>query len=269
MFKCFNCQKYCDSYTLVAELEGKPYSVVKAEFFKYEHGGGGNFEYIETFGETVQKTVIEDFSIPSSWVTIEDKPKHYVDSRMIDKAPNMSNHWKLYFNTETDRLVIPWYVNGKIVYYQERAIFKEQVPKYLFPKDTMDRPVFNIDNIDEDYPWIFYLEGALDAIWVKNGVATGSISFSKLQQEMLSNYFTHEIVYFPDNPWQDKASKENIIKLSQQYKDLKVWMWPKNIKEKDVNEVVCNINMPHFFYHENLHKQVVSIQKARCMLELL
>lgn len=268
-YYCFNCQHATDSYGLVAELECKPYHSVKAEFFKYEHGGGGNFEYIQTFGDDiVEKNVIEEFIVPNTWVTIEDTPKRYVDSRMIDKAPNMSEYWKLYFNTQTDRLVIPWYVKGKIVYYQERALYKNQVPKYLFPKDTAGRPVFGIDNIREDYPYIFYLEGALDSIWVLNGVATGSISLSESQKEMMSNFFTHEIVYFPDNPWVDKASKDNIIKLAQTHKDLKVWMWPKNFKEKDVNELVCNIGITDFFYHTNLHENIVSVQKARCMLEL-
>jgi hypothetical protein len=273
MFKCFNgeCQIYCDSFRLIAELESKNLTTVKSDFFKYEHGGGGSFEYIELpeSKKPEPPKKIDNFVIPSSWVGIEDKPKQYVDSRMLDKAPNMAKEWKLYYNTLSKRIVIPWIENGRIVYYQERALYPHQEPKYLFPKDTAGRPVFGVDNISHDYPWIFYLEGALDSVWVKNGVASGSITLSNAQLDTLSNFVEHEIVYFPDNPWVDKASLENIRKLSVKHKDLKVWMWPRNFIEKDVNELVCKIGATDFFYHEQLHNQVVSIQKARCMLELL
>lgn len=274
MYKCFNgeCQIFCDSFKLVAELSGKSLAAVKSDFFKYEHGGGGNFEYIQTFDDDDAVTVatrIEDFIIPEHWVGIEDKPRQYVDERMINKAPNITKQWQLYFNTISQRLVIPWIENGKIVYYQERALYPDQIPKYLFPKDKVNRPVFGIDNIDSSYPWIFYLEGALDSIWVKNGVASGSISLSNPQMDTLSNFVEHRIVYFPDNPWVDNASLENIRKLSDTNKDLLVWMWPRNFVEKDVNEVVCRFGAPNLFFHNNLHNEVISIQKARCMLELM
>ncbi len=270
-FYCFNCQHSCDSYGLIAELEGKPYATVKADFFKYEHSGGGTFEYIQTFdGEPTPEPVrSEDFILPETWISLEDKPRQYIDERMIDKAPNLTSNWRMYYNTESERLVIPWIENGKIVYYQERAIYDKQLPKYLFPRDTHGRPMFGIDNIDPNYPWIFYLEGALDSIWVKNGTASGSISLSKTQLDTLSNFVEHQIVYFPDNPWVDKASLENIRKLSVSHKDLLVWMWPRNFTEKDVNEVVCNLGAPELFFNERLHTEVVSVQKARCMLELM
>jgi len=272
MYKCFNgeCQIFCDSFRLVAELEAKDISQVKSEFFKYEHGGGGSFEYIELPDAPIKTVKTPDtFVIPSHWIDIEEKPKQYIDSRMIDRAPNMSSEWKLYYNNISKRIVIPWIENGRIVYYQERALYPDQQPKYLFPKDTSGRPLFGIDNISNDYPWIFYLEGALDSIWVKNGVASGSISLSNTQKDTLSNFIEHKVVYFPDNPWVDEASLENIRKLSGKQKDLLVWMWPRNFVEKDVNELVCKIGATEFFYHEHLHKQVVSVQKARCMLELL
>jgi DNA primase len=240
-------------------------------FFRFEHGGGGNFEYIETFEDssTKKSTPSDNFVIPAEWVSIEDKPRQYIDERMISRAPNVTSRWTMYYNQKTRRLVIPWFKNGKIIYYQERALYRDQQPKYLFPKNITERPLFGVDNIDTAYPWIFYLEGALDSIWVKNGVAAGSISLSKTQMDTLSNFVEQRIVYFPDNPWVDKASLENIRKLSQTQKDLLVWMWPKEIKEKDVNEVVCRFEAPELFFNDRLHENVVSVQKARCMLELM
>lgn len=271
-YYCFNCQHSCSSYALVSKLTGKSISDVKADFFRYEKNGGCKFEYIDSFKKSINESktqsINDTFIIPSTWVTIEDKPRQYVDERMINKAPNITKHWKLYYNTESQRLVIPWIENGKIVYYQERALYPSQQPKYLFPKDKSNRPIFGIDSINNDYPWIFYLEGALDSIWVKNGVASGSISLSSTQLDILSNFVEHQIVYFPDNPWVDKASLENIRKLSISHPNLLVWMWPKNIIEKDVNELVCRFEVPDLFYHNKLHEQVISIKKARCMLEL-
>ena len=48
-YYCFNCQKTCDSFALIAELESRDYSVVKAEYFKHESAGGGNFEFMHSF----------------------------------------------------------------------------------------------------------------------------------------------------------------------------------------------------------------------------
>lgn len=270
MYKCYNgeCQIYCDSFRLVAELESKPLSQVKADFFKHEKSGGGDFEYVQELQPKHTNNEPEKFVVPSSWTMLTDELKEYVHSRMLQTAPNVQGELLLFYNTESRRLVIPWIMNGKIAYYQERALSPHQQPKYLFPKATTGRPLYGIDNVSSSYPWIFYLEGALDSIWVKNGTAAGSISLSSTQSETLSNYIEHEVVYFPDNPWVDKAARENIRKLSETHKGLKVWMWPKGIQEKDVNELVCNRNDPMMFYHEKLHENVISVQKARCILEL-
>lgn len=270
LYKCFNggCEIACDSFGLVAELESKPIYQVKADFFRYEKRGGGEFEYVQALEEKPKEVVKEKLTIPESWVMLTDELKEYVHSRMLQAAPNVQGELVLFYNTATRRLVIPWIMNGQFVYYQERALSPHQQPKYLFPKATTGRPLYGIDNISSDYPWIFYLEGALDSIWVKNGTAAGSITLSPTQSETLSNYIEHQVVYFPDNPWVDEAAKKNIIKLSDRHKGLKIWMWPKGIKEKDVNELVCSRNDPTMFYHDRLHENVVSVQKARCMLEL-
>ena len=82
----------------------------------------------------------------------------------------------MYYDKVKNRLVIPWTKE----YYQERALTKQQEKeegKYLFPPNV-DKPIYGLDTIDTNFKYLFLLEGVFDAIWVKNGLAVGSLILS-------------------------------------------------------------------------------------------
>jgi len=87
-----------------------------------------------------------------------------VDRRVME-AKGTPTNWRLYYNEETDRLILPWVRNNEIVYYQERAIRHWQPEKYRFPSE-MKKDIFGIDNIDESWKYILFTEGCFDSVFI-------------------------------------------------------------------------------------------------------
>ena len=169
-----------------------------------------------------------------------DLPKEcndYIESRKLKKAPFLPPDFKFYWDTEEERLVIPWSQE----YYQERAILSKHAhePKYKFPPET-EKPVFGLESLDHSFKYIFLLEGVFDAIWVKNGVAVGSLNMSAHQKQILESYRNdYKLVWMPDNQFADNSSFEATKKLCAKDPYVEMFIWPEALKKfKDVNESV-------------------------------
>ena len=162
-----------------------------------------------------------------------------IEKRKLKKAPFLPKDFHFYFDKKEERLVIPWNEN----YYQERAITYEQEKeaKYKFPSD-IEKPVFGISELDKNISYVFLVEGVFDSIWVKNGVAVGSLTISNHQRKILiDNAPDLELVYLMDNQWRDKTSLEKTIKILKEEPFVKVFIWPKELKQfKDINESIMH-----------------------------
>ena len=162
-----------------------------------------------------------------------------IEKRKLKKAPFLPKDFHFYFDKKEERLVIPWNEN----YYQERAITYEQEKeaKYKFPSD-IEKPVFGISELDKNISYVFLVEGVFDSIWVKNGVAVGSLTISNHQRKLLiDNSPDLELVYLMDNQWRDKTSLEKTIKILKEEPFVKVFIWPKELKQfKDINESIMH-----------------------------
>lgn len=85
------------------------------------------------------------------------------------------------------RLVVPYYKNGSLIYFQARDITDTSKLKYLSPNIPKNNILFNIDQLWRNTDDILYVvEGAMDAIHL-SGVATLGNELSSAQAEMLSN----------------------------------------------------------------------------------
>ena len=162
----------------------------------------------------------------------------YIKTRKLDKAEFKPPWLEFMYNREDQRLVIPW-PDG---YYQERKLLSSQdkEPKYKFPKGV-EKPVFGLDMLDPNFKYIFLLEGVFDSIWVKNGVAVGSLKMSSHQEELIKKFTDdgYKAVWMPDNQFADTSSFEMTKKICSKDPYVEVFIWPKVLKKfKDVNETV-------------------------------
>lgn len=187
-----------------------------------------------------KKHLIEDKILDADWTdNLPEIVENELERRKIYKAPYINNSWKIYYDKKAKRMVIPWTDD----YWQERALFKfqESEGKYLFPSNlNIQKPIFGLNMADLSGKYIFLLEGVFDSIWVKGGLAVGSLKLSNHQNELLEDLKkTHEIVYFMDNQWKDKSSYFESEEIFKKDPFQKIFVWPKELKKfKDVNESI-------------------------------
>jgi hypothetical protein len=138
-----------------------------------------------------------------------------------------------------NRLVIPFYdFGGNINFYQSRALSSKQleIAKFLSKVDA-PKSVFNLDRIDYDLNYIFIMEGAIDAMFLKNGVAISGVEFTDHQSELIQTHcpFLKKVWVF-DNPKVDATGREKMIKMAMGSNDLFFTWGGEFEKYKDLNE---------------------------------
>ena len=108
-----------------------------------------------------------------------------------------------------DRLIIPFYFEGKIVGWTGRSILPNKKPKYL----TEVQPGFVYGLDEQSYNKVFAIvcEGQLDAIHIE-GCALGGSEISD-QQAMLLNKLQKQIVVIPDRDQAGSKLVERAIEL--------------------------------------------------------
>ena len=118
--------------------------------------------------ELLEKLLPEDCLPIDTWISegAQDPELFDVISYLVDERKvgwNWYNwHWSA-ANGYRDRVIIPFYYNGKIVGYTGRKI-KPGKPKYL--TDAQPGYVFNIDRQTNDRKYVIVTEGQFDAIAV-------------------------------------------------------------------------------------------------------
>jgi hypothetical protein len=153
-----------------------------------------------------------------------------------------------------------------MVYYQSRAIIKSP-EKYLFPKNT-EKDVFGLDTFDESVSSVFICEGVFDAIWTINCLAIGGLKLSKHQEQIIQNrtQFSTQ-VYFPDNQWKDQSAMRASIEYAQA--GGRVFIWPKEFKQKDVNDYVLKNKTNPFmdinFMSKHVYKGIAALTRLKFM----
>lgn len=251
-YYCFNggCvanEKGLNGLQFLSLLTGKSIADIKTELIKragtFKHALSGPIssyqvdfnDILGLSGTNIKKNILID----QNWIDLPSEVQKEVNRRKIYKSPFIAKDWKLYYDKKKNRLVIPWTKE----YYQERALTKKQEyeeGKYLFPPN-IDKPIYGLDTIDTNFKYLFLLEGVFDAIWVKNGLAVGSLTLSEKQKELLKGYSDYKIVYFMDNQWKDQSSRNQTIKIAKQKPFQDLFIWPKKLAMfKDVNETVIH-----------------------------
>ncbi len=242
-YHCFNCGINLSSLWIISKFKNCSFNEVKKEYLNYRLSSLNSFS-IPT-SSFIEKNIYkenkeEKFILQNTWADLTKDLEDMIKSRYILDAPFKPKNWKFFFEKKNKRLVIPWIKNGEIVYWQERAIFKFQQPKYKFPAN-LNKEIFGLDTLDESFNYIFMLEGAFDSIWVKNGIAIGGTSLTDYQKSILENKIGFTLVWMFDNQWKDSTSMEKSLKIAQEKPNEKIFIWPKEFQQKDINEYIISV----------------------------
>ena len=130
------------------------------------------------------------------------------------------------------RIIIPLRdKDGNMFGYQGRSLAPKAKIRYITVMLDESQPkVFGLDRIKEDEP-IYVTEGPFDSMFINNSIAMCGSDVN------LSDY-NYQFVYVFDNEPRSKQIVEKISKVIQQGKS--VVIFPKNIAEKDINDMVLS-----------------------------
>jgi len=238
-FKCHNCGASLSFNNFLKQIDTSLHKQYVMEKFKEGHAGGRNFVVEEpkfNFNKPVFKAKLD---LPrASEVPIATK---YLEKRKID--PNLfyfTNQFQKWTNThkqtfnninkDESRVIIPLHDTEKnLIGFQGRSLGPNSV-KYITVMLNEDAPkIYGLDKIDETKP-IYITEGPFDSTFVENSVAMCGSDLD-IRSFGWSNY-----IWIFDNEPRNREIVERIDNTIG--RGDKVVIWPLNIKDKDINDMV-------------------------------
>lgn len=159
------------------------------------------------------------------------------------------------------RLVIPYFKNGKLIYYQARDITGKAKQKYISPEVPKNNILFNIDQLyrSTDAP-LYVVEGAQDAIHL-NGVGTLGNELTSQQIAILTSSKRRKILV-PDFNGDSHKMLEQFVDIGW---DVALPTY-KN-KFKDVSEAVVNYGKLYTAY--DIATNILPARTAKMMMTYL
>jgi hypothetical protein len=123
-----------------------------------------------------------------------------------------------------DRLIIPFYYEGRIVGWTGRAVVPDKKPKYL--AEVQPGFVYGLDEQRHNKVFAIVCEGQIDAIHVE-GCALGGSEISD-QQAMLLNRLQKQIIVVPDR---DKAGSKLVERAIELGYSVSMPEWADDIND--------------------------------------
>ena len=171
------------------------------------------------------KRFVESRQIPSKvHYELFYAPKFYewVNKIIPNKFPSLKG--------DHPRLVIPFLdEDNKMFAFQGRA-FGNEIPKYItITLDPDKNKIYGLNRLDTKKPKLV-VEGPIDSLFLDNCIAVAGADFTRLEKENTTIIFDNE--------------RRNLEVLKQIEKTIdlgyNVVLWPDDIKEKDINELIMN-----------------------------
>lgn len=262
-FKCHNCGAGLNLYNFLERIS--PLLCKQYALERYSKGENNKSNYIKP---TIKELYPNPTEAPKkySYCNISDLPEHHICKKYL-KSRKLNNYYdrfgyaenfaKLakeinpkYELFEEPRLVIPM-VNelGKLQGIQGRILEgSRNETKYITIRINDDPLCYGIDRIDQTKP-VIVVEGPIDSMFLDNAVGClGSSNFIEIE----SRFKIYDAIYVLDNePRNTEIVKilEKLIKAEKQ-----VCIWPKEIKNKDINDMVLQEIDVYDIIMNNIHR---------------
>ena len=249
-FKCHNCGM-TRSFTYFLKDRDQPlYDEYIMERYKEGLTGKGTVtpEPKFTFPQPkFRKKDICDELTKISELNTTHRAKKYLINRGINEdtlsklyyCPNFkewtNKHKKIFDNTNHDdqRIIIPLrHSDGQLFGYQGRSLDPTSKMRYITVMLDEDAPkLYGLEKINTKKP-IYILEGPFDSLFVENSVAMCGSDID-IRTFGWSNY-----IWVYDN---EPRNREIVQRISKSLSGGdKVVIWPNEIKEKDINDMILS-----------------------------
>ncbi len=237
-FRCHNCGASMTLSSFLKELDPVVHKQYVFERFKGNNTGRGTVVEEPKFKFEPPKFAPK-VDLPKA--TEHPAAKGYLEKRSLDASKfYYTPTFKKWVNTlvhnkfsdtkyDEPRIVIPLIYENQLIGFQGRALGPNSVKYITIMLDEGAPKVYGLDSINRKFP-VYVVEGPFDSNFVSNSVA---LCGSDGDLECLE---TCDLIYVYDNEPRNKEIVGRIEKCIRN--DKRVVIWPNNIKEKDINDMV-------------------------------
>jgi len=239
-FKCHNCGASLSFNNFLKEIDLTLHKQYTLEKFKEGHTGK-NFVVEEPKFDFKKPVFKKSLDLPKA--STNPVAKEYLEKRKLNpekfyfanKFKEWTNSQKKTFDTigkDERRIVIPMYdQNHDLIGFQGRALGPNSVKYITVMLDEEAPKIYGLNTVNEKLP-IYVVEGPFDSTFVDNGVALcGSDGDVSCLQGS-------SIVFVYDNEPRNREIVNRISKCISRGE--KVVIWPSEIVEKDINDMVLS-----------------------------
>jgi len=260
-FKCHNCGISVSFANFLKDLDPQTYKQYTFEKFKEGHTGK-NF-VIETPEDVFSKMRNTkpsfkkkiEIDLPSAFSV--DISKHYLESRAILSGKfYYAENFQEFVNSIKPgsfehpkfgeaRIVIPLVRNEKLIGLQGRALSTNPV-KYLTVMLDEDEPkIYGTDEIDKSLP-VYITEGPFDSTFIRNSVAMCGADV-----DVVSCGISNPVWIYDNEPRNSQITRRIEQTINQ---GGTVVIWPSNVREKDINDMVLSGHKVQEIIDKNTYK---------------
>ena len=238
IFKCHNCGMSKGFSTFLKDTDVVLHGQYTME--RYKEGLTGKHRNVADPVFTFEKPVFKK-KLDLPLASLNDRAASYLKKRKLNPTKfYYANRFKHFCNTvkptfettknDHPRVVIPFYNReNSLIGFQGRALDASVIPKYLTVMlDDNSPKVYGLDKVNTEEE-IYVTEGPFDSYFVNNSIAMCGSDVD------LSN-FNYKFIYVYDN---EPRSREIVSKIAKTIeKSNKVVIFPPQIREKDINDMV-------------------------------
>ena len=239
-FRCHNCGASMTLSNFLKEIDTVLHKQYVFERFKDGKTGRG----------TVVEEPVFKFETPKFKPKIDlpkasevPRAREYLKKRKInptqfyyaDKFKAWTNSQKKTFDDVSKdhaRIIIPLYYKNTLIGFQGRSLEPWIQPKYLTVMFNDDTPkIYGLDQVRTTTP-VFVTEGPFDSTFIRNSIAMCG-SDGDVRKWGIS-----DPVWIYDN---EPRNREIVRRISDTIsRGEKIVIWPSNIQEKDINDMVLS-----------------------------
>lgn len=251
-YKCHNCQASLSLGNLIKTLDPQLYKEYNLE--RYKAGETGRKAHKEhgfvfkpvVFESTKKDNAFKGLLTPIKKLANNHEALKYLQNRKIpedryedlyfvdniSKFKQFANGYEEKIVGNEPRLVLPFFdYDNDLVGLSGRAIRGEKL-RYVTIRIKDDAPMmFCLNNVDKNQT-IYVTEGPIDSLFLPNAVAVGNANL-KSAGDVLPK---EQMILIYDN---EPRNKEIVREIKSAIENgFKVCIWPKEIVEKDINDMV-------------------------------
>ena len=236
-FRCHNCGASMTFSNFLKEMDPSIHKQYVFERFKVGKTGRGTVVEEPKFNFEAPKfkpklDLPKASENPDAKKYLEDRKLDSTKFYYTDRFKAWSNSQKKMFDSvkyDEPRIIFPLFYKNTLVGFQGRSLGPSKV-KYITVMINDDAPkIYGLDNIRTDAP-VFITEGPFDSTFIRNSIAMCGADAD------VSCWGVSTPVWVYDNEPRSNEISSRIFRTIA--KGESVVIWPNNIHEKDINDMV-------------------------------